>query len=499
VYYPIVLAAYRIKKEDLDMNPFAIAWKRIMALTALVLAVLATVAPTTVAAAPLSTTSTATPLPTNDPLPLPALHATVNPLSNVSEASDGYLVVADTEAQRLYVYSIPSFELAAKFDEIELGAHAGTVALPDGRLLIPDERNKQLAVLKLARDRQPAIVARAPLPSFIGLRQDWSAVDLGLQYYFSTSGDSQSPIDVLSIVNLQDYTTKQLKFDLKEPDSEFGVTAGGDAPVVLTHLAEAVEAYSLESLLDSDVTLDSLINGELQPSSTIPVGEGGHGAAFSHHLGLGAFSTLAGLEVVSLTGTTLSDHHILPWDADGRSGGRNARPRLSYDGNYIYGPLAAIVEPEEWAERQNDIHIANLKQGRVKRIELAKGIVGRWGISEPYALFFNIHPDGDYAHLMDVDPDSTTFQEIVARIKLDPLTNPLVPGSPTTEAESRFAAITPDGDWAFVSHGGDGIVSVIDTQKQQVIKKLEIPTSLKGGGYLVAVQPGARLVDTAGR
>jgi hypothetical protein len=434
-----------------------------------------------------------------DSLLSPILSATASPLSNALEDSDGYLVVADTEAQRLYVYSIPGFELAAEFDEIEVGAHSGTVALPDGRLLIPDERNKQLAVLKLTRDQEPAIVARAPLPSLIGLRQDWSAVDPGLQYYFSTSGDSQSPIDVLSIVNLQDYTTKQLKFDLKEPDSEFGVISGGDAPVVLAHLAEAVEAYPLESLLDSEVTLDSLVNGELQPSSTIPVGEGGHGAAFAHGLGLGAFSTLAGLEIIRLTGATLSDHSILPWDADGRSGGRNARPRLSYDGNYIYGPLAPSGEPEEWAERQNDVHIANLKEGTVKRIELAEGVVGRWGISESYALFFNLHPDGDHAHLLDVDPDSATFQEIVASIELDPLSNPSVPGSPTTEAESRFAAITPDGRWAFVSHGGDGIVSVIDTQQQQVVKKLEIPSSLKGGGYLAAVQPGARLVDTAGR
>jgi hypothetical protein len=482
------------------MNPFAIAWKRITVLTVLALAVLATAAFTMVAAAPIPTTSTLTPVSVRDPsTSSPTLHATAIPLSNVSEASGGYLVVADTDAQRLYVYSIPGFELAAEFEEIELGAHSGTVALPDGRLLIPDERNKQLTVLKLARDRRPAIVARAPLPSLIGLRQDWSAVDSSLQYYFSTSGDSQSPIDVLSIVNLQDYTTKQLKFDLKKPDSEFGVIAGGDAPVVLTHLAESIEAYPLESLLDSGVTLDSLITGELQPSSIIPVGEGGHGAAFAHDLGLGAFSTLAGLEVISLTDTMLSDHHILPWDADGRSGGRNARLRLSYDGNYIYGPLAPLDEPEEWAERQNDVHIANLKEGTVKRIKLAKGIVGRWGISEPYALFFNIHPDNDYAHLMDVDPDSATFQEIVARIKLDSLTNPPQPGSPTTEAESRFAAITPDGRWAFVSHGGDGTVSVIDTQKQQVVKTLEIPTSLKGGGYLAAVQPGARLVDTAGR
>ena len=36
---------------------------------------------------------------------------------------------------------------------------------------------------------------------------------------------------------------------------------------------------------------------------------------------------------------------------------------------------------------------------------------------------------------------------------------------------------------------------MIDTKQQQVVQKLKVETPLKGGGYLIAVQPGSPLVD----
>ncbi|MDQ3396518.1 MAG: lactonase family protein, partial [Deinococcota bacterium] len=135
----------------------------------------------------------------------------------------------------------------------------------------------------------------------------------------------------------------------------------------------------------------------------------------------------------------------------------------------------------------------------VSRSELGPGLVFRFAISEPYALFFNIHPNGDFAHLLDIDPASTTFHEIVAKVALEPLTNAPQPDASPWEAESRRAALTPDGRWGFVSHGGDGLISVIDTERGEVTSMLEVPSSLSGGGYLIALQPDMRMVDTVGR
>jgi DNA-binding beta-propeller fold protein YncE len=98
-----------------------------------------------------------------------------------------------------------------------------------------------------------------------------------------------------------------------------------------------------------------------------------------------------------------------------------------------------------------------------------------------------------------VSPSSPTFQQVVARIPLEKLTNGPVAGQPVTGKETRSVGITPDGQWAFVSHGGDGRVSVIDTAAKRVARTLELPTPMKGGGYLAAVQLGARLVDPSAR
>ena len=94
---------------------------------------------------------------------------------------------------------------------------------------------------------------------------------------------------------------------------------------------------------------------------------------------------------------------------------------------------------------------------------------------------------------------SATFQQLVAVVPLLPLRHGPVAGEPTTGTEMRTGTITPDGRWAFVSHGGDGVISVIHTAAPRVTALLRLPTPLQGGGYLVAVQPGAPVLDTHAR
>jgi YVTN family beta-propeller protein len=59
-------------------------------------------------------------------------------------------------------------------------------------------------------------------------------------------------------------------------------------------------------------------------------------------------------------------------------------------------------------------------------------------------------------------------------------------------------AVTPDGRYAFATHGGDGKISVIDTATLSVTQVV-VPTALSGGGYIIAVQPDARVVDLIAR
>jgi hypothetical protein len=192
---------------------------------------------------------------------------------------------------------------------------------------------------------------------------------------------------------------------------------------------------------------------------------------------------------------------LIPWDVDGLTTGRNARPRLSVDGRYIYGAIARTT-PEGaalWAERAADLHVSDVEGLTAKRSALTTGVVSKFQLSSKYALLANVSGSGNTAILVDVQPGSSTFQQVVARVPLDALGNGPVAGQETTGKEALGSAITPDGKWAFVSHGGDGKVSVIDTASKTVARVLQTPTSLAGGGYLFALQRGVAPTDTRTR
>ena len=72
-------------------------------------------------------------------------------------------------------------------------------------------------------------------------------------------------------------------------------------------------------------------------------------------------------------------------------------------------------------------------------------------------------------------------------------------GKPTAGTEGRHSAITPDGRIAFTTQGGEGRVHVIDTGAKAIVRTIETPSPLKGGGYIVAVQPGVVPADLSGR
>lgn len=120
-------------------------------------------------------------------------------------------------------------------------------------------------------------------------------------------------------------------------------------------------------------------------------------------------------------------------------------------------------------------------------------------MSRTLAVFASIHPDGDHANLVDVDPASSGFRQVTGRVPLPKLANGPVPGTPAAGAEGRHSAITPDGRFAFVTQGGEGKIAVIDTRTKTIARMLEIPTPLKGGGYVLALQSGEASSDFSAR
>jgi YVTN family beta-propeller protein len=63
----------------------------------------------------------------------------------------------------------------------------------------------------------------------------------------------------------------------------------------------------------------------------------------------------------------------------------------------------------------------------------------------------------------------------------------------------RLAAVTPDGATGFVTHGGDGVISVIDTATGELVDTIEVPTPIEGGGCLTVASTASELGDTIGK
>jgi len=103
------------------------------------------------------------------------------------------LLVGDPAAARLHIYGGPEFQLLATIDDLALGAHAGAVALSDGRVLIPDDRNKQLVVLRLGAGA-PTIERRVPMPIPLPSRYAWAGVDPRQGIYAATNLDGDESV-----------------------------------------------------------------------------------------------------------------------------------------------------------------------------------------------------------------------------------------------------------------------------------------------------------------
>jgi hypothetical protein len=391
----------------------------------------------------------------------------------------GHLVVADPAAERLYRFRLNDLALDAEWEGMTVNAHAGFLTLPDGRLLFIDETAGELVALQVAGDAGQEIVGRVPVPGPVS----HFAVDPGLAYAVVGAGDERQP---LTLVNLGSFTARS--FDVEA--GEAGVMLGGD-PLTLFHRNDAlmqVESYPV----------DDLGGGKITPAAVVDTGAAGHGEAIHHDLGRLYLATDDGLDVVEIGQDGLAYRTTVPWAASGSDGGRAYFVRMGEQHLFSYIADRAAAETE-WGTWRNDAYVVDLATEQATRVPIGPGLVYRFGFSDRYALFFNVHPDGDNAHLIDTDPASAAFGAVVASIPLDPMTNGPKAGQSPWEAEGRIAAVTPDGGLGFVTHGGDGLISVIDTDAQTVITKLETPTPLQGGGNMIAVQTGMPFTDTVAR
>jgi YVTN family beta-propeller protein len=357
-----------------------------------------------------------------------------------------------------------------------------------------DDKHNQLIAIGVDERGKPSIVNRADAK--LGTGAVWGCGDKDLRYLAVSSG-IDGVEQVANILKLDDFSLCQFPVTLPSVNGvteELHAAVAGEPAHLFASVGGEIRVWPLADVLAGTATT---------PLASVPINAGSHGIVVSHRTGVLYITAGPG---TGFDGSSLqmpfAQTQLVPWDTDGLSTGRNARPRLSYDGRYIYGAVAQSVPEgaERWAERAADLHVADVDTKTAKRSALTKGIVSKFQLSQKLALFANVSETGaSQAILVDVVASSPTFQQVVARVPLTALSNGPVVGQSTTGKQALGSAITPDGKWAFVSHGGDGKISVIDTTTRSVVRVIETPTTLHGGGYMFAFQRGVAPVDTCTR
>jgi hypothetical protein len=305
----------------------------------------------------------------------------------------------------------------------------------------------------------------------------------------SSAANEGDATGFMTLVSLADFKPTTVPMATGEP----GVALGGE-PLQLFHRNDsppAIEAYAVADLLA----------GRVEARSVAPIGNAPHGEVIAHRAGVMVSAAADGISVVRYEGSSLKADKTIPYAVSGFEGGRAFYARLSGDGRFLYSYLRdAGPTGTPWGEWRSDAYIVDLETLEARRIALGKGLVYRLGTCASMAAFTQYHPDGDFLHVLDASGASLAEKTVSVKVPLDRMTGaPDATGDVWASDAFRITAMSPDCAYTFVTHGGDGVVSVVDTRAGKVVRKLEVGTPLKGGGYLLPVKVGAPLVDTIGR
>ena len=404
-----------------------------------------------------------------------------------SAALDGeQLVVSDPSEKRLFVYAVPSFQLIADIRDVAVADHPGFLPLPDGRLLFVDAEGNQLRVARIGGVATPGIERSIPLmgsPAHIAVDPE------GSHAMVSASSGNDDGRGFLSLITLADGNVVHVPIATGEP----GVALIGNPPSVI-HRNDTPPRFELHDR-------EALRAGSVTPRAVAPIGDGPHGEVIAHTRGLVASATATGVSVASVGAQGFGPVTTIPYDVDGITGGRAFYARLSGDGRYLYSYLRDDAGgTAKWSAFRNDLYVVDLETKTAKRMPVGNGLVYRLGVCPRLAAFTQYAPGGDFLYVLDADASSPTLHDVIARVPLAPMSKAPGPDGDVWDSDAfRITALSSDCAHAFVTHGGDGKISVIDTKSATVTRVLDVPTPLAHGGYLVSMRAGAALIDTIGR
>ena len=309
----------------------------------------------------------------------------------------------------------------------------------------------------------------------------------------------------MNLIDLKTFRNTRFEVAMNNPSEDLHPYLGGKSQpgkprTLFLATGGKMEAFRVRDVLDGLPTTSA---------SSIRIGEGNHGNFISPETNTLGITTANGLDVIGcgVFCSSLRSRATVSWDASGLTGGQGFRPRLGFDGKSVQNTIGLYPDdPAAWADARQLLHVTDLRRKRAKLVFVGNGTSQRGFADAPtssrFLAYILVHPKGDVREdelkLIDVRPKSPRYLRVARTAQLEQMTNGPIAGVPTEGKEQRFGAITPDGRYAFATHGGDGKVSMVNTSTMRVTQ-FPAPTALRGGGYATAFELGFKPVDLMGR
>jgi hypothetical protein len=434
-------------------------------------------------------------------LPVAAAVAPAIPAAATPQAHHSWLVTADPHAERVYVNDAVTGARTATLGGIELGTHAGTVQLGHGRIAFMDESKPQLDVLAIGTGGTARIVQHYAIPDADRRweRAGWLATDTSRTHLAVGSDFDGSTHQRVTVIDLQRHVahTAQITTSAvtlattgKRGTEEVETFLVGNPLRLVVTAGGRLDAYSVAAIM----------RGETRPHrvATTPLGAYPHGPIVNA-TGTVIGSDLAdGVQTVRVTknGFTGSSSAAYPQPSV-----QSYRPRMAPDGSTAVGSQAgATAAGTSWDQVPAYLTTSSTSSSSIRSVPLGKGLFTRAAVTSRFAAVALTSGSGDALVLVRKQADGI-YDGRQTSIALQPLRQGPVAGKSATGAAVRFTAATDDGRSVFVTRGGEGTITQIDTAgtKPSVTRTITLPSDLSDGGYLTTVDSTVRPDDLSGR
>jgi hypothetical protein len=418
------------------------------------------------------------------PLASPAVAAPA-PDHHRSIGSRGWFVVADPAVSALYVVDARTGQRTGTLRDVELGSHAGTVQLGDGRLGFVDESGPSFDVLRISRHGRPKIEESFPIPARAGEwnRAGWISTDPAHRYVAVGSDKDDSTTQQVTVVDLRrdkartavltthevtlattgETGTEEMETYLVGSPLRLVVTAGG-----------RLEAYDVRAILRGDRRPEVVASTKLgaYPHGPVVAADGSALGTTLHD----------GIQTVRVRGDRLRGSA----DVDYRPGVVQAyRPRMAADGTTYASTQAGDPAGPAY------LLSGSLASGRLQTVRIGDGVASRVALGADRAVATVSSASGTVLVEVAARRGSGLFGGRVTSIDLAAL------ASGATAA--RAVAVSADGRHALVTRNGEGTFDLVNLATDRVRSALALPSPLSGGGYVTAVDPAAAPADLIGR